>query len=128
MIPDHHVERIGRHEVLGEICHDAVGPGRDRRGDGRVSQIDDDQSLEMSDELMHAIRRQIQTEHLDRDQTIAVGIEATKDRTERTRADLMQDAERSERVGGCGACGFRMQWERSSGRRTHPSTSMRFDE
>jgi hypothetical protein len=83
------------------------------------------QGFELGDEQVHPFRGEVELEHLDRHQTTAVGIGCTKDRAQRSRADLMKDAERAERVRRRGAGGFRMQWDNSCGRRTDRSTTIR---
>jgi hypothetical protein len=49
---------------------------------------------------VHPLRSEVELEHLDRHQTTAVGIGCTKDRAQRSRADLMKDAERPNASGG----------------------------
>ena len=68
-----------------------------------MGQLSRDQTLELGDQLMQPLRRQVEPQHLDRDQPRAIGIERTKDRTERSGTDLMQDPERAERVRRRGA-------------------------
>jgi hypothetical protein len=87
-----------------------------------------DQTLELGHDLVEALRRQIEPQDLDRDQPRPIGIVGTKDRTERSGTDLMQDPERAERVRRRGAGSFRMQRDISSGRRTDRSTTIRFGE
>ena len=128
LVAEHDVERVGGHVFLREIGHHAVGAGRDRRGHDGMGQLSRDETLELGDQLVQPFRRQIEPQHLDGDQPGPIGIERTKDRTERPRTDLMQDPERAERVRRRGAGSFRMQWDISSGRRTDGSTAIRYCE
>ena len=128
LVAQHDVERVGGHVFLREINHQAVGSGRDRRGDDRMRQLGRDQALELGHELVQALRRHVEPQDFDRDQPRAIGIVGTKDRTERSGTDLMQDPERSERVRRRGAGSFRMQWDNSSGRRSDRNTTIRFGE
>ena len=83
------IDRIGRQVVLGEVGHGAVGAGRERRRDGGMRQAGRNQGFELGDEPVHSLRRQVELEHLDGHQTTAIGIVCTKDRAQRSRADLM---------------------------------------
>ena len=58
---------------------------------------------------MHPVRRQVETEKLDGDEAVALGVESAKHRTERSGANLMQNPERSKRVRRRGAGSIRMQ-------------------
>ena len=67
------------------------------------------QLLEFSDELVDALRGQVQSEELDRHEPIAVRLVGTEHRTERTRTDLMKHAKRTEGIRGRRAGNFRVQ-------------------
>ena len=85
--------------------------GGERRGDARPRQTGGNDSLELGDELMDAVGRQVELERLDRDVAIAIGAVSAKHRAEGAGADLLQYAKRTERIGerrpGC----FRVQWK-----------------
>jgi len=70
-----------------------------------------DQLLEFADELMNAFRRKVDPEDFYRNESIAIGIIRTKDRSQSTIADLMEHAKRTEGVGRRGAGSFRVQFE-----------------
>ena len=110
VIAHHDVERVGGDEVLGEIGGVAGDAGRQRRGDAGVRQLGGDQPLELGDELMHALGRQIESEQLDGDETIVLGFIGAKHRTQRARADLMKNAKWTERVGRRSTGSVRVQW------------------
>jgi len=77
---------------------------------------------------VHALRRHIEPQDLDRDQPCLIDIVRTKDRTECSGTDLMKDPVRSKRVRRRSAGSFRMQRDISSGRRTDRNTTIRFGE
>jgi hypothetical protein len=58
---------------------------------------------------MHLIRGKIESEKLDRDELIFLGMIGAEDRTKRAGSDLMKNAKRTERFGMRGASGFRLQ-------------------
>ena len=58
---------------------------------------------------MNALRRKIETEQLDRDESIAILVVSTKDGAQSTIADLVQHAKRTEGVRRRGAGSFRVQ-------------------
>jgi hypothetical protein len=58
---------------------------------------------------MHAFRREIQLEQLDRDETLARCFVRAKNGTESPRTDLMKNTKRSERVRKRSASSFRVQ-------------------
>jgi hypothetical protein len=103
------IERIGGDEILGQkgrCLHDARG---ERRGDRGVGQIGGNEALQAGDELVDALGRQVETEQLYRNELVLLGIVGSKDRAERTRANLMKNAERTERVRRRGTGSFRVQ-------------------
>jgi hypothetical protein len=103
------IERIGGDEILSEkggCLDDARG---ERRGDGAVGQIGGDEPLEAGDELVNALGRQVETEQLYRNELVLLGIVGSKDRAESARANLMKNAERTERVWRRGTGSFRVQ-------------------
>lgn len=109
MLADDGVERIGGHEVLREIRRGLDDTGGDRGGDGRVCEIGGDQALQFRNELVYALRGQVQAKQLDCDELVLLGIVRTKDLAERARANLMKYAERTERVRRRGAGSFVVQ-------------------
>jgi hypothetical protein len=56
------------------------------------------QALQRRDEAMDAVGWEIETKELDGDETIALGIEAPKHRTQRARTDLMKNSKRTEGI------------------------------
>jgi hypothetical protein len=74
-----------------------------------MREIDGEQSFELTDELVHAFGRKVEAEKLDGDELVLAGIVSSKHRAEHARANLMQNAERTERVRRRGAGSFRVQ-------------------
>ena len=103
------VEGFGGDIILGEIGGHAHHPGRDRRHDRRVGRLDGDQPLELGDEPMDSLGRQIETKQLDRNETIVVRIVRTKDGSSDSGANLMKNPEGTEGVWRPGAGSVRVQ-------------------
>jgi len=61
------------------------------------------QALQFENELLDALRGQIEGEELDRDRTVGDRVVRTEDRAERPRTDLMKNAKPPERVRWCTA-------------------------
>jgi hypothetical protein len=74
-----------------------------------VRQVCGDEAFELGNELMRALRRQVEFEELDGDEPLQGRIVGSKNRTQCPRADLMQYAKRSEGVGGCVASSVSVQ-------------------
>ena len=74
-----------------------------------MRQTSGDQRLEFGDELMHALRRQIQAEQFDGDEPVAIGLVRTEHRAQRTGTDLMKHAKWTEGIRGRRADSFRVQ-------------------
>ena len=98
VLADDDVERVGGDKILREIRRGVGDAGGERRGDRRMRQIGRDQLLEFGDELVRALRRKIEPEQLDRDETILFRLIRAKHGTERARADLMKNAKWTESV------------------------------
>jgi len=81
-----------------------------------------DDSLELGDQLMHALGRQVELEQLDRDQPFPRCVVGPENGTERAGADLMKNTKRSERVRKRTTRSFGVQRRISSGRRVHRNT------
>ena len=113
-VAEHGLEGVGGHEVLREVRGHTGDAGGDRRGNGRVRQIGGDELLELSDQSVHAIGREIESEELDRDEAVLLGLVRTKHGTERTRPNLMENPEWTECVRRRSAGGFRVQRQYSS--------------
>jgi len=75
------IDRFGAHEILGEVRLDTGDPGRDRRGDGRVREIRVNQRLQLSDQAMNAVGRQVEPEEFDRDELVLLRIVGTENRS-----------------------------------------------
>src|SRR5215470_15140002 len=107
MLAHDDVERIGRGEALREKrVVGAVDAGRARSGNYWMLQLGGYQLLEFGHELMNAFGRKIDAEDFYGDESIAIGIIRTKDRSQSTIADLVEHAKRTEGVGR-GAGSFR---------------------
>ncbi len=103
------VEGFGGDIILGEIGGHARHPGRDRRDNRRVRRLDGNQPLELGDEPMDSLGRQIETKQLDGDETIVVRIVRTKDGSRCAGANLMENPEGTEGVWRRGARSVRVQ-------------------
>jgi hypothetical protein len=82
-----------------------------------MRQIGGNQLLELADQLMHTLRRQIQAEQLDGYQPIAVGLVRAEHRTERAGTDLMKHAKWTEGIWVRRADSVRVQLKTPEGRR-----------
>ena len=109
ILADDDVEGVGRGEILGQICAVAVDAGGTRRRDDRMLQLGGDQLVEFVYELMDAFRRKIEAEQLDGDESIAILIVRTENRSQSTIADLVEHAKWTEGVGRRGAGSVRVQ-------------------
>ena len=98
VLADGEVERVGGDVILGEKRGDAADAGGERRHQRRVRQIGGDQPLEFGDELMPALRRQVEFEQLDGDEPLARRIVRAKHRSQGSRTNLMKNSKRSEGV------------------------------
>ncbi len=72
-------------------------------------QVGRDQLFEFAQQLMNAFRRKIEAEQLDGNESIAILVVSTKDRSQSTIADLVQHAKWTEGVRRRGAGSFRVQ-------------------
>ena len=72
-------------------------------------QIGGNKLLERGDELMHALRRQIEAKELDCNEALALRVISAEHRTQRPCTHLMKNTKRSERVWGRSAGWFRVQ-------------------
>jgi len=79
------IERLGRHVLLGEIRTIVLNAGGERRDDSGWTSAEAIRTLELSRNLMHPLWREIEREELDDDETIAIRVEGTKHRTQRSR-------------------------------------------
>ena len=100
-----------RGEILREKC---VIAGIDPGGARRRRRLDAEAPRRCScsnsaDQLMHAFRRKIEAGRLYGDESIAIGVIRTKDRSQSTIANLMQHAKWTEGVRRRGAGSFRVQ-------------------
>lgn len=98
MLPYHHVDRVGGDKIVREVRRGVDDPGGQGRGNRRVREVGRDQLLEFGDEPVRSIRRKIQTEPLYRDELVLLRIVRAKNRTERARADLMENAKWTEGI------------------------------
>jgi len=103
------VERVGRHEILRKVGRHAGDAGRDWRGNRGMREIRGNRALDFGHKLMGPFGRQIQTEEFDCHEPILFGLVGSKDGSERPGANLMKDAERTERVRLRCAEGFGLQ-------------------
>jgi len=81
-----------------------------------MRQVRGDQLVELSDELVNALGRNVESEDFDRDGTIVLRMSGAIDRTERAGANLMEDTERPEGVRRRRTSSVRVQCGYSSGR------------
>ena len=109
VLPDHQIDRIGGDKFLDEIGGGAVHSGGDRRRERRVRQIGGDEALELGDELLHALRREVQGEQLDGHGPVAHGVVRPEYGAKSAGTNLMENTKRSERVRWCRARSFGVQ-------------------
>ena len=95
--------------ILREVCESAGDASRKRCGDGRVCELGGNQPLEVGDKLMHALGWEIETEHFDGHEAIAIRFVRTKDRSQRPCPDLMENTKWTERVRRNKSDSFRLQ-------------------
>ena len=74
-----------------------------------MRQIGRDDALELGDELMHALRREVEGEQLDGDRTVAHGVVRPEHGAQSAGTNLMENTKRSERVRWCRARSFVVQ-------------------
>ena len=108
-IADQHIERIGGGILPNQVDRDPIGPARERSGNAPMRHSRSNQALELADELVHSLRREVEPKQFDGNETFAIGVERAEDGSERTGADLMENPEWSERVRRRGAGSFRVQ-------------------
>src|SRR5919109_560192 len=99
-----HVERFTGDEILNEVRPLAAQSRGNRRHDSWIGQRRRDDPVELGNQLIRAVRRQIEREHLDRDDAIAVRIDGAIDGTQCARADLMDNTKRTECVRSGAGC------------------------
>src|SRR6185295_13612688 len=102
-------------EVVDQVGRRVDDAGRQRAVQRGMIERGGDQPLELADELMHALRRQIEREQLDGDRDVARRIMGAKHRSQRPGTNLMKNTKRSERNREPGTGSFRVQWRISSG-------------
>ena len=109
VLADGDIQRL-RLDVLVHKVHRRIDDaGGERRVDRGMDQRGGDQPLEFAEELLCARRRQIEGEEFDRDRAAMRRIVRAKNRSQRSRADLMKNLKRSERGRKPGANSFRAQ-------------------
>lgn len=109
VLPYDDVDRVGGDKIVREVRRGVDNPGGQGRGDRRVPQIGRDQLLEFGDQTVRPLGRKIQTEPFYRDEFLLLRIVRAKNGTERTRADLMENAKWTEGVRRCSTGGVRVQ-------------------
>jgi hypothetical protein len=107
--PDEDVNRLGDDKILREIGEDAGNACGEGRRDRRMREVGVNQRLQLGHEPVHAIGREIESEELDGNQLVLVGIVGTKHRTQSACADLMKNAKRTERPRIRSTGSFRVQ-------------------
>ena len=75
-----------------------MNAGGERRGERRVRQIGRDEALELGDQLMHALGREVEGEQFDGDEPVAHGIVRAEHGTQSAGTNLMKNTKRSEGV------------------------------
>lgn len=115
------VQGFGGHVVLYQEGVGARNAGLERRRDAWMRQRGSDERLELGNEAMHPVVRQVEPEQLHRDDSAALVVAGTKHRAQNACADLMKNTKRSEGVCGRGTGNVRVQWKTPQGRRDDPS-------
>jgi hypothetical protein len=108
-LPYDDVDRVGGHKIVREVRRGVDDPGCQRRRNRPVRQIGRDQLLEFGDQAVRSLRRKVQTEPFYRDQFLLFRIVRTKNGAERARADLVENAKRTEGVRRCSTGSVRGQ-------------------
>ena len=91
-----HVECFGRHVLFGAIRHCAFDTGGDGFDDRRVKEARFGRDRELVGQGLCLLGRDVEPEHLHRDEAIARRFVGTEDRAERANANLMQHPEGAE--------------------------------
>jgi hypothetical protein len=74
-----------------------------------MREVGSNEAFEIGDELVHALGRQVEAEEFDRDELVLSRIVGAKHGPQGARANLVENAERTERVRRRGAGCFRVQ-------------------
>jgi hypothetical protein len=69
------------------------------------------QLVELGDQTMDAVGRHIEPKQFDGDESIAIRIVRTKDRSQCASADLMENPKWTERLSRRATVSFRVQWK-----------------
>jgi hypothetical protein len=96
VFPKGQVERVGSDVVLDQKRTYAADAGRQRRRQRRMGESGLDQALELGDQLMPTLGRQVERDELDGDKALARGIVRAKDRPKGAGADLVENSKRAE--------------------------------
>ena len=94
----HDIEGIPQHEVLSEIRRRIDESSRQRRCQSRMRDLGGDQRLELSNDSVSSIGREIQAKELQGDKAVVFGVVRSENRSERSGSDWMQHAERTNGV------------------------------
>lgn len=96
ILANREIERLGSDIILGKIGGDARESSRQRNRDGGMVQFGGNELFELGNKLVNALRRQIQPEQLDRNQTLSPRVISAKYRPKRACTNLMENPKRSE--------------------------------
>jgi bacillithiol biosynthesis cysteine-adding enzyme BshC len=105
VVPQGHVERLGRDVLLRAVSDAAFDPGRYRFDDRGVEEPGAGSAGQLVGQGLRLLRREIDPEGLHRDEPIAFRLVGTEDRSERADPYLMQDPEGAE-LRRCGEWGW----------------------
>jgi len=107
--PPEDINRLGDDEVLREIGGDTGDACSEGRSNGGMREVSVNQRLQLGHEPVHAIGWEIESEELDGNELVLLGIVGAKDRAQCACSDLMKNAKRTERPRMRSAVSFRVQ-------------------
>jgi hypothetical protein len=96
VVAERDVQRFGGDVLFGAIRHRAFDARRNRFNDRRMEQSGISGRRQLVGERLRLLGCDVESEDLDRDETIAGGFVCPEDRPERANADLMQHPEGAE--------------------------------
>ena len=109
VLSDGGVKRFGFDVFVSQKRRTAGDTGSNRRDNSRMAEIGCDEPLELGHQAPDAIGREIQLKELDSEHAIALRVVGTVNRPERPGSDLVQHTKWTQRFGGRGAGGVRIQ-------------------
>ena len=100
VVPHRDVERLGGDVLLGAVGDRPLDAGGDRLDDRRMEEPGLGGARQLVGQRLRLFGRDVEAEHLDRDQPVARRLVGAEDGTERANANLMQHPEGAE-LRGC---------------------------